>query len=51
MGIFYDILAFIVGFVIYVGGGIGIVVWLCVMIRFAIGTLKGEPFDPFGRKR
>ena len=51
MGFLYDILVFIVGFVIYVGGGIATVVWLCVMIRFAIGILRGEPFDPFGRRR
>ena len=46
MGFLYDILVFIVGFILYIGGGIGLIVWLYYMIRWSIHVSK-HGFDPF----
>ncbi len=35
MEIFYDILVFIVGFIIYIGGGIGLILFIISMFGFS----------------
>ena len=44
-----DILLHIISYIIWGGIFIGLIIWVCVMIRFMIGTIRREPFDPFGR--
>ncbi len=46
MGFLYDILVFIVGFIIYVGGIIGLIVFMIAAFRWAIHVSKHD-FDPF----
>ena len=46
MEILYNILVFIVGSIIYIGGGIGLIVFVYNMIRWSIGVAK-HGFDPF----
>ncbi len=50
MEILKDILLHIVSYIIWGGIFIGLIIWVCVMIRFMIGTIRREPFDPFGRR-